>query len=355
MLQLLGWMHRKAKQNSNESAKNIILENSATSFSAGTLFEEQEYYGEANYSFTISKQPACKEVKSTETEMALEKLFHGFLSIGTLGSQTIKSDPPTPTFPMHLEHVIHGEVKLDIKENELKRINDELEKFVEAEVAHESSERSSHASIITLSGGKQLIEEVELPETYGNSVQFPLQKYLFGSSVELSETEVEGKKPKGELLIKRNNIAGEHHIGKDGKEKKQTKGRRAMHFMKKMLKNLHSKSKSSTDPSSGDVNEYVSRKRKLPQVLKMLKRKVHPAEGLTDKNKPLKDEIRKISCEAGKLGANGELNKMFSNTSVPTKILHASEVYPSDMEYDVSAVNREHWIKTDADYLVLEL
>ncbi|OIT02378.1 PREDICTED: protein LAZY 1-like [Nicotiana attenuata] len=352
-MKLLGWMHRKAKQNSNESAKNIILGNSATSFSAGTLFEEQEYYGKANYSFTISKQPACKEVKSTETEMALEEeLFHGFLSIGTLGSQTIKSDPPTPTFPMHLEHVIHGEV-LDIKENELKFINDELEKFLEAEVAHESSERSSHASIITLSSEKQM-EEAELQETYGNSLECPLQKYLFGYSVELSETEVEGKKPKGELFIKRNNIAGEHHIGKDGKEKKQTKGRHAIHFMKKMLKNLHSKSMSSTDPSSGDVNESVSSKRKLPQVLKMLKRKVHPAEGLTDKNKPLKDEIRNISCEADKLGAN-KLNKMFTNASIPTKILHASEVYPSDIGYDVSAVNREHWIKTDADYLVLEL
>lgn len=53
----------------------------------------------------------------------------------------------------------------------------------------------------------------------------------------------------------------------DGKEKKQAKRKHAVDFMKKMLQNLHYKSKSSTTAhSKGNVNGSVSSKRKLPQV-----------------------------------------------------------------------------------------
>ncbi|KAK4346178.1 hypothetical protein RND71_032517 [Anisodus tanguticus] len=240
-MKLLGWMHSKLKQKDNEPANNTttIVGNSVTSFSAH------------------------KEVKSINgaemvfQEEQFDEIFPGFLAIGTLGNyQTTNTDPPTPTFTMPFEHI-----ETDIREKELKFINDELDKFLEEkvnEVAYESSERT-----IALSDKHT---ETGPTECYGNMEECPLQEYLFGSSVELPEIDSEKK-----------NIIQEGDVGNEGTEKKQGKRKHAAHFMKKMLQNLQSKSKSSTTASSkGNITGSVSSKKKLPQVLKMFHRKVNP-------------------------------------------------------------------------------
>uniref|UniRef100_M1BSQ6 Uncharacterized protein n=1 Tax=Solanum tuberosum TaxID=4113 RepID=M1BSQ6_SOLTU len=215
-----------------------------------------------------------KEVKSNGAE---DEIFPGFLAIGTLGNyETTNTDPPTPTFPMHVE-----------TEKELKFINDELEKFLEEKVneefAFEPSERT--------------MEEC------------PLQKYLLGSSVEsqeIIESEVKLKQQKGfiEELFKKKN--------KDKKKKD------AVHFMKKVLQNLLPKSKSS------NVTASVSSRKKLPQVLKMFYRKVHPV----NENNILED--------------NHEISNMNINVSCKTANLTNSSPKKE-------VINREHWIKTDRD------
>ncbi|XP_059294331.1 protein LAZY 1-like [Lycium ferocissimum] len=310
-MKLLGWMQSKLKQKGNEPANNTtILGNSITSFSPH------------------------KVVKSNGAEMVFQEqpsdeIFPGFLAIGTLGNyQTTNTDPPTPTFPMSFEH---GET--DITEKELKFINDELEKFLEEkvkEVAYESSE-----SIITLSDKHM---ETGATECYVNVEQCPLQKYLFGSSVELLEIESEVKQQKGflEELFKKKNIVQEGHVGNEGKEKKQAKGKHLAHFMKKMLRNLQYKSNSSTTVSSkGNITGSVN-KRKLPQVLKMFHRKVHPV----NENNLQDNETSNISaCKAGNLGAISEVNAKFYPAATPKK----------------EVISRERWIKTESDYLVLEL
>ncbi|XP_019230590.1 PREDICTED: protein LAZY 1-like isoform X2 [Nicotiana attenuata] len=306
-MKLLGWMHSKLKQKGNEPANNTII-------------------------------AVYKEVKSNGAEMEpFDELFPGFLAIGTLGNyQTTNTDPPTPTFPMPFDH---GET--DITEKELKFINDELEKYLEEKVnkvAYESSE-----SIITLSENHI---ETGATECYRNMEEYPLQKYLLGSSIELPEIEAEVQQQKGfiEELFTPKNIVQEGHVGNhDGKVKKQAKRKHAVDFMKKMLQNLQCKSKgSTTEHSKGNVNGSVSSKRKLPQVLKMFKRKVHP-EGLMNENIPQDNETSNISCKTNNLGANSEVNKKNSPAAAPKKELNAL------------TVNREHWIKTDSDYLVLEL
>ncbi|XP_009757313.1 protein LAZY 1-like isoform X1 [Nicotiana sylvestris] len=347
-MKLLGWMHSKLKQKGNEPANNTpIVENSITSFSV------------------------YKEVKSNGAEMEpFDELFPGFLAIGTLGDyQTTNTDPPTPTFPLPFDHS-----ETDITEKELKFINDELEKYLEEKVnkvAYESSE-----SIITLSDkraarcsklpqcegsgegpNRKALLNAALPcitlsdnhietgatECYSNMEEYPLQKYLLGSSIELL-AEVQQQKGFIEELFKRTNIVQESHVGThDGKEKKQAKRKHAVDFMKKMLQNLHYKSKSSTTAhSKGNVNGSVSSKRKLPQVLKMFKRKVHP-EGLMNENILQDNETSNISCKTNNLRANSEVNKKNSPAATTKKELNAL------------TVNREHWIKTDSDYLVLEL
>ena len=96
--------------------------------------------------------------------------FPGFLAIGTLGSEPISDPSTTPSFPISVESITEKED--EVTENDLKLINDELEKVLGAETkddvsidssrrtshvstgrsSHVSTGRSSHVSIITLSG-----------------------------------------------------------------------------------------------------------------------------------------------------------------------------------------------------------
>ncbi|KAG5624555.1 hypothetical protein H5410_009773 [Solanum commersonii] len=227
----------------------------------------------------ISGNSVSAHDKSNGAEQLFDEIFPGFLAIGTLGNyETTNTDPATPTFPMHVETD--------------KFINDELEK-VNEEFAFEPSER-----------------------TIDNMEECPLKKYLLGSSVEsqeIIESEEKLKQQKGllEELFKKKN--------KDKKKKD------ASHFMKKILQNLQPKSKSS------NVTASVSSKKKLPQVLKMFYRKVHPVNenNILEDNHEISNNIN-VSCKAANL----------TNSSPKKEVIH-----------------REHWIKTDRDYidLVLEL
>ncbi|PPD71570.1 hypothetical protein GOBAR_DD31530 [Gossypium barbadense] len=57
-------------------------------------------------------------------------LLHGFLTIGTVGSELIISELITSTFTMPLDNI--AEEKSEVIENSLKIFNDELDKFFEA-------------------------------------------------------------------------------------------------------------------------------------------------------------------------------------------------------------------------------
>lgn len=183
-----------------------------------------------------------------ESSAAISELFHGFLAIGTLGSDTNIPDPSTPTFGISVENITEKET--EVTENELKLINDELEKVLVAEAkedgcndssgrnSHVSNGRSSHGSTITLSG-----KPIEGAETNGNGFTVcPLQGYLFGSAIELSETTAVAKKEHrtslGELF-QRTKLAEENSGSKCEREEKRTDkeaDKSAVHIMKKMLK-----------------------------------------------------------------------------------------------------------------------
>lgn len=93
-----------------------------------------------------------------ESSAALSELFHGFLAIGTLGTDPLLDDPSTPTFSISVENI--AEKDTEVTENELKLINDELEKVLGAEAkddtcnlssgrnSYVSTGRSSHGDII---------------------------------------------------------------------------------------------------------------------------------------------------------------------------------------------------------------
>lgn len=148
------------------------------------------------------------------------------------------------------------EKETEVTEIDLKLINDELEKFLEAEAKDEGSiespGRNSHVSIITLCG-KQM-EAADVEES-GKMIVCPLQGYLFGSSIELPETRsTEVKKGKASLgeLFQRTKIADEYATVKDEKGEIQAKGtnKSAMHLVKKILRKLQASSRSTCATSA---------------------------------------------------------------------------------------------------------
>lgn len=152
-------------------------------------------------------------------------------------------------------------------ENDLKLIGYELEKFLEAESKEgfdESSARNSQVSIVTLSC-KQ-VDGAE-DEEYQKTVVCPLQGYLFGSSIELPEIRTVVKKEKASLgeLFQRTKITTENCPGKCQVEEIEAKHRdkSANHFMKKMMKKLHTLSKNSKRAAAGCTTDSIQTKKKL--------------------------------------------------------------------------------------------
>ncbi|KAI8541290.1 hypothetical protein RHMOL_Rhmol08G0050300 [Rhododendron molle] len=366
MLQLLGWMHRKLRQNSTEPFKELTTGNSYGCLPIQPSLYEQEYYPKPTFSCEESptelKTKRLEEVSEEEWSTMITAPFDGFLMIGTLGLEQILTEPSTPTFPMPSEKIT--EENAEVTENELKFINDELEKFLEAEakeVGDEPSERSSYVSIITICG-KQ-IEGVD-NEEYEDNGECPLQEYLFGSSIELPEPNMQVEKERTSLgqLFKMNNIAHDHSTSKCEKIKNHARGTYAMRFIRKMLKKLHSSPppRSSTG-TGGATADPPSTKRKLPKILRMFHKKIHPERANAE------EELKKSrNCESNKNSIAGGCNKgglpsqdnyksrsrlraIFKKETTSLNVTHTG--------LSSSGMNekREHWIKTDADYLVLEL
>lgn len=213
-----------------------------------------------------------EEELEEEPAAALTELFHGFLAIGTLGTEPITTDPATPTFSISVDHI--AEKETEVTENELKLINDELEKVLGGEGrdescnvssgrnSHVSAGRMSHCSTITLSG-----KPIESAETYGNgAIVCPLQSYLFGSAIGLPDTAPpvrrEQRTSLGELFQKTKQAEECYGTKSDRDEKRNEKetDKSAVHLMKKMLKRrtIHASSRSSTATSGGTIDSATA-------------------------------------------------------------------------------------------------
>lgn len=195
----------------------------------------------------------------------MSELFHGFLTIGTLGLEPNVAEPTTPKFAISCQSVYEKETL--VTETGLKLINDELEKFLEAEakdVDYDSSERSSFVSTITLSGYQ--IEGTDAEEDR-NMVTCPLQQYLFNSSIECPETGEEMKKEKRSLgKLFENDYNNPEQQKEQNKGGTTTEGTCALKFMKKMLRKIHPTLRSIKASANDHAAGNASTKRKLPKV-----------------------------------------------------------------------------------------
>ncbi|XWS43990.1 hypothetical protein CRYUN_Cryun15aG0006400 [Craigia yunnanensis] len=384
-MKLLGWMQHRLRQSNIEPFKDFTIGNYCTCLSAHSSLNDQDSnpksnsgygYGsrysiqsqqESENSFIEFEAKGVEDNFGDETSTVISGLFHGFLTIGTLGSERIISEPVTPAFTMSLENIT--EEKTEVTENDLKLINDELEKFLEAEAeeheSNESSGRNSQVSTITLSG--KPMQEANAQE-YGKTIVCPLQGYLFGSSIELPETRFEVKKEKVSLaeLFYGTKIAEESPMEKYGKEMqiKQT-SKPVKHLIKKILKKLHASSGSST--SSPKETNSVSTKKKLQKVIKLFHRKIHPESFIAERefsnlhrNKMTNAPYNDGDYTDGEQMHQDKDNKWFPQGSMPKAGTQNYKSISKLPQYGVTdctaaSANGEHWIKTDADYLVLEL
>ncbi|XP_042062741.1 protein LAZY 1-like [Salvia splendens] len=360
-MKLLGWMHRKFKQNSSETPKEFSF-----GFSGQPSLDDLQSYQKGGYggkpftkahrdmyrrnSFT-SLEAAREEEEDLEEEeraTALTELFHGFLHIGTLGTEPVITDvPPTPTFSISVDHIAEKETK--VTENELKLINDELEKVLAAEGdscnlssgrnSHVSAGRISHCSVITLSGKPPL----DNAESGSEATICPLQSYLFGSAIGMQETttppvQKEQRTSLGELFQKT----------KQAEEKRAEKEteKSAVHAMKKMLKR-----KISSNPTTAET--------KLNKILQMFNRKVHPENSTccSQNHNPTKNEMKRISGGHVMEYSNGGLRPSAEDIIIyPHQARENMLSYKNNQSQNATkAGGDELWVKTDADYLVLEL
>lgn len=256
-----------------------ITGNSCIRLSAQTSLDDQDPYTKPNYGcrdgFTSMKQPKQEEENyysqfegsnEEEASAVISELFHGFLTIGTLGSDAGINEPETPTFATPLENITDGRIK--VTEDHLKLINYELEKFLEAESkeegSDESSARNSNVSTITL-GGKQM--EKPEAEDYWKTTVCPLQGYLFGSSIELPDAKTELRKEKASLgeLFHRTKVTAEICTEKHASEEipDKHKHKSTMRFVKKIIKQVNPSSNFSCYSANGGALDSVSTKKDL--------------------------------------------------------------------------------------------
>ena len=120
------------------------------SFSSINQTRFSSYQQESQVSYSEFGDNRDEARSQEETSIVISDLFQGFLTIGTLGAETVINEPETPTFAIPLEGIT--ERNAEVTENDLKLISYELEKFLEAENKerlYESFGRNSYVSTIT--------------------------------------------------------------------------------------------------------------------------------------------------------------------------------------------------------------
>lgn len=231
-------------------------------------------------SFTSLEATRVEERDYMEESSTISELFHGFLAIGTLGTEQVIDDTWTPRFSISIDNITEKDT--EATENELKFINEELEKVLGAEAkddgccdsrrnSHVSNGKGSHGSAITLSG-----KPLEGPDNNGNGTAIcPLQEYLFGSAIELSETTKTAKKEQrtslGELFQKSkltDENAGERIEREEMQAEKET-DKSVMRLMKKVLKKrmIYASSRNNGIAAGGTPVDTTSAETKLNKVI----------------------------------------------------------------------------------------
>ncbi|XP_042412777.1 protein LAZY 1-like isoform X1 [Zingiber officinale] len=386
-MKLLGWMHRKFRQNGGEELKDsggaavagcggsifgLTDVRSSTCVAGGTC---NRHSGRPSLDLDLNRRRFHYDpLKARSLRLHVEALddcgggggggggedpiaeefFEGLLTIGTLGvgtgpieekreeeemeelavTEQVDGKPlqvAVVAIPAALEAIAEKEAEATT-ETDLIMVSEELEKVLTAEEekagGRMSSARSSHAG----------------------AAACPLQGFLFGLPVEAAETvlmeaEAAGGSRKerraslGELfMMSRITEEGEAKFaGGDDGEGKLTAPE--MCLTKKKPTKQRGRKGSPVDGANAFNGSTMEKK--FQKILQLFHKKVHPESSIMSK-KPSKTarKTEKISTSKATIRKENSSISNFSNA-------------PSSASSGKN--NRGHWIKTDAEYLVLEL
>ncbi|XP_073013512.1 protein LAZY 1-like [Typha latifolia] len=385
-MKLLGWMHRKFRQNNGDVFKDLASGGSCNCLPGRASLEvdDEEHHRHrrrqsdpfVSRCLRLSSEDlldvACAGAGDSE---AVDKIFGGLLAIGTLGVDSCPMDEEyleeekeeidmdrdeavTPRFGPIAEKAAAAAAAA---ENDLFAASADVEKVLAAEATTEEDlvvvsvelEKVLAAEAEKVTGGDRISSA---RPSAGDRISCPLQGFLFGSPIEMAETM--GKREKrvslGELFM-RSKIAEEEEEGVDtgegGGGGRGGEGKSTARMLKKMLKR-----RGFSGSGGGNGNNWTAES-KFQKILKIFHRKVHP-ENTTATKKATKYKKHENEDYGPHRGDNGPL-------MTTSKLSYRRECMPSfkccsdptslALGRSDSSDNREHWIKTDADYLVLEL
>ncbi|CAH1414856.1 unnamed protein product [Lactuca virosa] len=253
------------------------------------------------------------------------------------------------------------EKETEATDNELQFINDESEKVLHAEGKEDDSSgrnsyvsigRSSCGSTITISG-----KPLEAEENENGPVACLLQCYLFGSTIVVPETTTGKKEHRTSLgeLFQKTKMAEENSglkCNRVEKQKEKDTDKSAVHLMKKILRGRR---------VSGGTIDNASVDKKVHKILHLFHRKVHSET--TTKSQNHSKYLRNGTCvnEEGHKRRNQMLSaediSIFPEKKISKKSASntSSNMPQGPCGASDSNGRRGCWIKSDADYLILEL
>ncbi|EOA25678.1 hypothetical protein CARUB_v10019029mg [Capsella rubella] len=294
-MKLLSWM-RTIKQNGLDPSKE--LKGGFGCLRAKVFSDVQDI---RTNSFSFSGSSHHKNPPKVEQELRFdEDGFCGFLAIGTLGT-----DPETPKFSAMVAEEDVTRERMEMA----KLVTEKLDKFLKEKPEDTTSKR------VERSNAK------EDKESYA----CPLHDYdHFGTSIELKKRNNGRVKKKKSLLTslfkRRQSEQGEPYIEK--------------HNTSDVIKNVFEKLHGASTKIRNDDEDFMPKKKDLRKSAQTCRRKVHPVlyTPIRDDNKI--DDRRKVDLKVPSLLTGG--------------FLGASSISDTNRK-------RENWIKTDTEYLVLEL
>ncbi|GMH06860.1 hypothetical protein Nepgr_008700 [Nepenthes gracilis] len=348
-MKLLGWMHPKLQKDNKES----IIKHSAIgipSIPLNVSHNYQEYYQRPCNISKANRQLQQESIITKPPTTTLTQIFPGFLAIGTLSMEPINTKPATASLVLSCEETT--EENLSDRKYDASFISKEQEKLIKAAeamkgVSEESSKSHSQASTITFSS-----KEKETTEEAQKENASP-HKLCHGSRT----------------------ADGRSNINSDRKQMHGMKKYKSpIDHVRKMLQTLQPSSKKSAASTVETSAECLPTWTKFFKTQQLFNKKVHPQFSTADVSKKLgahkiKKTPRNCNYSNGQPTPQRESNQRFHqeaamrsagrypniDLTLPGNDITTKDLKLKAKDFSSSGPSMEHWITTDAEYLVLEL